>query len=384
MNLINNVIINSYSALLLILIYLQSLRHVDSRTLQHRMYKALLFTTFFVLIFDTMGRFDGNPGTYFSVFNHAGNFLLYLFNQLVPALWLIYVGSQVYQRNDKIKNLCFIILAVFMLNAVFLLITQFQGFYYYIDENNIYHRGDYNFVPYVLTLSLIVVATIIIFMNRKLMQKKQFVSLLSFSVLPMLCFLIQSFVYGLSLMFFGVTIALLIIYFNIQNHTIFTDYLTDLNNRMKLEFFLKEKIAAATPAKTFAAIMLDINNFKSINDVYGHSTGDEILRRAAKLLRSCVCPDDFIARFGGDEFFIVVDAFDYEQLQVRIDKINLCINRYNETTEDIYKIEFSMGYKVYDPETKMSSAEFQKQLDILMYADKQDYKNRQKSAKLQN
>lgn len=169
---------------------------------------------------------------------------------------------------------------------------------------------------------------------------------------------------------------LLVIYFNIQNKTIFTDYLTGINNRMKLEFYLKEKIDTTTNYKTFGAMMLDINNFKTTNDKFGHSTGDEILRRAAKLLRSCIRPDDFLARFGGDEFFVVLDVSTAEELQDIIEKIKLCLSRYNRTSEPIYKIEFSMGYKLYDTQIRPSASEFEKQLDVLMYTDKQLSKTR--------
>lgn len=378
MNLLSNIIINSYSALLLVILFCQSFRHVNSHTRQHRLYKVLLITTFIMLIADTLGRLDGNPGTYYVVLNHLGNFLLYLFNQLITAFWLLYVGVQVYQDKKQIKKLYYIIFPILLINAVFLIISQFNGLYYYIDEANVYHRGNLNFLPYMLTGILIAVATVIIIANRKYMQKKQLFSLLLFTVIPTVCLTIQSLVYGIALTFFGVTVSLLIIYLNVQNHAMFTDYLTELNNRMKLEIHLKDKIAQSTPSKTFSAIMLDINNFKSINDIYGHATGDEILRRSAKLLRSCVCPDDFIARFGGDEFFIVLDVSDYEGLQQRIDKINYCISRYNSTCEKPYKIGFSMGCKVYDANAKPNVNEFEKQLDMLMYADKQDYKNKQK------
>lgn len=376
MSFLGNAIINGYSAILIVALYLQSIKHIDSRSVQHRLYKALLITTFFMLLADTLGRLDGNPNTYYAVLNQIGNFVLYLFNQLIPSFWLLYVASQVCHSKKRKILLKYIIISVLIINFVLLIITQFNGFYYYIDSQNIYHRGKYAYIAYLLTGFLIIMANVIAVLNRNALEKKHFVSLVSFAILPTVCLIVQSLVYGISLMFSGVTIMLLVIYFNIQNKTIFTDYLTGISNRMKLEFYLKEKIESTTNYKTFGAIMLDINNFKTTNDKFGHSTGDEILRRAAKLLRSCIRPDDFLARFGGDEFFVVLDVATEDELQDIIEKIKLCLSRYNRTSEPIYKIEFSMGYKLYDTQIRPSPSEFEKQLDVLMYTDKQLSKTR--------
>lgn len=376
MNLGYNLIINGYSAFLGAMLLIESFRYVDRNTTNHKLYTALIFTALVLLISDTLGRLDGRPDTVFPILNKTGNLILYIVNQLVPAFWLLYVGAQIYTDKKDLNKLGYIIIAVFVVNIALVIVTQFTGFYYYIDENNIYHRGRYNYVAYLLAAVPLIAAAAIAIYNRKNLEKKQFMALMLFPALPIACYIIQSFVYGLSLTTFGITIGLLIVYSDIQNRAIFTDYLTGVYNRMRLEIFLKEKVAYATPSKSFSAIMLDINNFKAINDKYGHDAGDEILKRAAKALRNCISRDDFLARFGGDEFVIVLDAATDNQLKNRVDSIVDCLTYYNSTAEERYQIEFSMGYKVYDAKAKLSVSDFERELDLLMYAHKQEMKKK--------
>ncbi|HUP29975.1 MAG TPA: EAL domain-containing protein, partial [Usitatibacter sp.] len=87
------------------------------------------------------------------------------------------------------------------------------------------------------------------------------------------------------------------------------DTLTGLANRNLLQDRLNQAIAGARrTGGTVAAVFLDIDNFKMVNDSLGHTVGDEMLRRVAARLKSCVRESDTVARLGGDEFVLVLNA----------------------------------------------------------------------------
>ena len=125
--------------------------------------------------------------------------------------------------------------------------------------------------------------------------------------------------------------------------------------------------------------MLDLNHFKSINDTFGHDVGDSALKVSTKLLKSCLRANDFIARFGGDEFCIVLDISKQTELEEVVQRINRCFALYNETSNLAYKLFFSMGYAVYDRHLYMKMEDFLKYLDLLMYESKQNKKESMQS-----
>src|SRR5205085_4327979 len=110
-----------------------------------------------------------------------------------------------------------------------------------------------------------------------------------------------------------------------------TDPLTSLPNRRSLFARLTHELARAERMKTeVALVVLDIDEFKQINDTYGHHVGDQTLREVASALRSALRQYDLCVRFAGDEFVVVISdcsreaaELKREELQERLDAISL-------------------------------------------------------------
>lgn len=370
MELINNIVINVYSMAIVLIIYLRSQKDNDG-SMQHKLFIALLYTTFILLIFDIMSKFDGRPDTFFPVINHAGNFLLYLFVPVLPSLWLMYVHTQIYENSDiSNKPLLFLLVFVNVILAVLQIISLRYGYFYHIDSNNIYQRGPLYLLYVSITIIIVFAAFFLIIKNRKKIERNHLFSLIFFAVPPLICVALQTMFYGINVTLSGVVISLLIIFLDIQNQCIYTDYLTGVYNRKKLDAFLQEKISSSTDDKTFSTILIDLNNFKSINDMYGHDVGDEALQITVSLLKSCLSLNDFIARYGGDEFCIIMDISEMTELEKRVKKIIRCVGHYNKLSCKPFNINFGIGYAVYDRSSNMKSEDFLKLIDILMYKNK--------------
>jgi diguanylate cyclase (GGDEF)-like protein len=374
MSLENNVILNVYSAIILLVIYIHALRFFHKESAQDRLYLAILYINFLLLGLDILSRFDGYASGFYTAANAFGNFVVFLVSPTIPSLWVAYVHLQVFGEERKTKRLHQGLVILHIVNAAMVIASQFFGWLYSIDSQNVYHRGPLFFLPVLITVALLFAAFAIVYKNRGRLERKKFLSLIFFVVPPAAAIILQISFYGISLMLNGVTLSLLVVFLNLQSDNMYTDHLTGLNNRKKLDAYLEEKVHSGAEGKSFSAILLDINDFKYINDTYGHDTGDHALKTTARLLKSCLGMDDFVARYGGDEFCIVLDVSGKGELEAIMRKINEYFKIYNESGPRPYKLELSMGYAAYDRHSRLSAEEFLRKVDMMMYKSKQAHK----------
>ena len=119
--------------------------------------------------------------------------------------------------------------------------------------------------------------------------------------------------------------------------------------------------------------MIDLDSFKVINDLYGHNNGDQALKDTAQILKSTFRDKDFIARYGGDEFVVVMEIEEQSELAVMVQKLRENISRFNLRRSVPYEIHLSIGYDCFVKESETSAMTFLQKIDHLMYLDKQKY-----------
>jgi diguanylate cyclase (GGDEF)-like protein len=152
---------------------------------------------------------------------------------------------------------------------------------------------------------------------------------------------------------------------------IFKDPLTGLLNRRFFNAYLLKRLKSDPSPTSF--ILLDLDNFKRINDTYGHDFGDRVLRHVARILRRSIRKEDIAVRWGGEEFGIFVKA----PLDVALKLAERVRKRLEESPIDGIKITASFGvgeYKGEDPK------EFFKKVDEALYRAKRKGKNRVEKA----
>jgi diguanylate cyclase (GGDEF)-like protein/PAS domain S-box-containing protein len=150
------------------------------------------------------------------------------------------------------------------------------------------------------------------------------------------------------------------------------DVLTRLPNRTFLKQKIEEKINK-TPDLEFAFLFLDLDYFKNINDIYGHSKGDYIIQQVATRLQKALLKNDFIARVGGDEFVVLI-----ENLENLKSQCQLLFNSLEEPfiiNNEHNKIGVSIGIALY-PKDGNTLEELFKNADTAMYVAKNSGKNR--------
>lgn len=141
------------------------------------------------------------------------------------------------------------------------------------------------------------------------------------------------------------------------------DPLTNLFNRRKINAALEQLITQHAP---FTIIILDVDDFKQINDVLGHDAGDRVLTCFANRLRSAVRKDDLIGRWGGDEFILVCPALDDQQTCLIVERLD-GIGEMSEA-DDLPGFRTSHGVATYRPGDSVDT--LLKRADNELYAQK--------------
>lgn len=130
------------------------------------------------------------------------------------------------------------------------------------------------------------------------------------------------------------------------------DALTSLPNRNLLMEWLEESLRDLDTESSVAVLYLDLDDFKQLNDRYGHTTGDEVLRTVADRIHQTLRKDDFAVRMGGDEFVVLITHFDaQENVSLVVEKLQHNIEAPMEIRNLIIKTRVSIGVSFYPDST---------------------------------
>jgi diguanylate cyclase (GGDEF)-like protein len=156
-----------------------------------------------------------------------------------------------------------------------------------------------------------------------------------------------------------------------------TDVLTGLSNRRGFVAVATHILAVCRRANTKGTLILfDLDDFKPINDRFGHGEGDHALRAFADLMRDCFRDSDIIARLGGDEFCVLLTGASTEESEFAFARFDAAIHHLNALPASRYPIAYSVGVVAYDPELDEGPESLLQRADDLMYRQKRDKRRR--------
>ncbi|MEA4813548.1 MAG: GGDEF domain-containing protein [Oscillospiraceae bacterium] len=366
---INNI---EYSNLLIFSILINATIYVFLCTQKARqshstkLFRWFILSTILVAVFEALGWIIAVPGNESLIpFNYLSNVLFFSFNILPAACGLRYLDYIIYFSKEKNRKKFFLYLTPVYLNIVFVICNIFfDGFLFSIDSANVYHRGIATYIGNGFTFLFAAIIVIGFFRNKQMITGRITQVILTLTLLPVAGVVLQMLFYGLSLSIPAYTLAIFISFLLMERNELLKDPLTLLNSRAQMESRLQYKLKAREP---FTAVMIDVNDFKKINDIYGHTVGDKVLKDVSRILLSSANFEDFVCRFGGDEFFVILESADdigYSYTK-RVDQalLEYCSNK-------SYSISLSYGHLYVDHSVEYEVEELVRTTDQLMYKDK--------------
>ena len=357
---------------LLLIILLTKGWSLPARKRESRMLFVLISATIIYCIGDAFVSYcDGMGGSVLRAINVIGNTYLYIYN-LVVGIGIIYlVVIHIDKAIPKLQLVFCCILGI--VEITLLILNLFYPLVFHIDANNVYHRDNYYIVFLMGGLLLIIYGYTYYFVSKLKNPSLRYFPVWQFLTPIVLALLIQTLVYGVSLQPVGYAIAFAGLVICLQNECIFIDKLTGVYNRYELDNYRKTFMHLRR--EKVAALMLDLNGFKAINDNYSHAEGDQALIAFADILQKVTRSEGIVIRFAGDEFIVIIRRFKDENIEAYKKKILDAVDAYNETSDKPYKLSAAVGGAIFSESIDLDDQDNDvvAKIDHLMYRDKEEY-----------
>ena len=300
------------------------------------------------------------------------NELLYAMDILFGFLWMLFAGAKVFTEEGRLKKRFIPMMLPAFITLVLLVCNVFNGWFFKISEENIYSRNHLFVMTYLVTYGYLLGGSGILYKNRRSTKRYMYLPVLLFIFPVAIGSLLQFLFYGIATLWLSAAIGLTSLYISILIENAYLDRLTGVYNRHYFETYVSALYKAAardSKKQKIAALMIDIDRFKSINDRYGHVVGDDALICSARILRASVGKNAHVVRYGGDEFLVILRDKSETEVALLVGEIQKNCAAANRASDKDYTLSFSIGYTVADPSV-VDKEEFLIRADAAMYAAK--------------
>ncbi len=332
-----------------------------------RAIRILCWGTIFTSAMDMITFYaDGHNGPYWYLAIVVCGSIVYLANCWLPVGWIAFLKLHLYGDTENTHRIIkgYIIFSTFL--SFIVVVNMFHPIAFEITLKNhfIQTNGTLFFVIYLG--ACMVYSVYDYFKFKRLNGNIRFFPIGVFLGPITIGYMIQMlFMPGISLSWISMSLSMCGILLSLQNESAYVDQLTGILNRNALY---------TTPIfeNMHGGIMCDLNDFKAINDTYGHKEGDIALERFAGILQNISYQHGCAVRFAGDEFFLFTESDKIHLLQGINEQLNNEVNKYNAFSHRPYAISFASGYDTFNPEEETIDDVIRK-LDQKMYEKKREF-----------
>ena len=360
---------NIIGIVLIAVLIICNLWRLQSKTPANKNLLAMMFLALSSCLADPISyTMKGLPGFGPKIAVYVTSTWLFAANMLAVFFWnrflAYYLNGSMSKKSRRLLN------ATVTTGIVILLINFFYPIVFSIDENNLYTRKNLYFFFLIADYLLVVNSLFTYYKSKKKGGILKFFPIWVYIVPIIIGGFVQSFFYGISVIPTSIAISIAGILASLQNEMIYRDALTGVFNRTYLDYQLKK--FSKRPKQDITGLMLDLNDFKRINDELGHSVGDEALIATTRILQKAAGSLGIVVRYAGDEFILLINTQDDAQINARIEKIQHLFEKYNANNEKKYTLSASIGYHKLNLKSE-SVDTFINTIDSRMYENKKAF-----------
>ena len=348
---------NGTGAFLVLFLLLYRIRISQTNQFDEKAYNFMLIVAFIATINETLSFIiDARPGFIFHILQYISNTISSASSGIIGYCWCLFVEYHIHRNFKRIKKKSRILAVPLIIATILIFINLLgTGIIFDISKENIYTRGPMNFILYIFVFVYYIESIYTVQKAKNDSILVEFFPIYFFIIPCMIGTMIQGFFFGISTIWLCVAIAFIIVYIEIQISISFIDDLSGLYNRKYMNHYL-DKLQNDKPKRVYGFLM-DINDFKTINDIYGHLKGDQAIIQFGKILQHSIDKDSVAIRMGGDEFVIFAILKSNEEALALKKHIEQNVRQFNTNSTEPFHLSFSIGIAKYSGniETFLSS-----------------------------
>ncbi|EPR11731.1 GGDEF domain-containing protein [Ruminiclostridium papyrosolvens] len=349
----------SFAILLLFLIYANCV--LEKRSVIRRLYLSAVLLNLFLTLSNLLLKILLESGTIPLMLLRILRGINFIVSPILAYTFLLFVCNYFANpfRIKKQAGLVFNLL--FFANTITAIIVFKTDMFI-----NKLGTGAY-ILPFSISLILLSYSIFVIFKRRKLLLKVEYIYIMSVSLMIVAVTAFQLILNKTGYIWCFNSLILILMFVIIQQGELYKDSLTGARNRQALQKCLDcyEK----RNLSRLSAVMIDLDYFKSINDLYGHSEGDFALKAFVKMLQRVYLNSGIVFRTGGDEFLVLIDNRSEPQIHDLMKKVSGVVEKFNAGGNKPYSIKYSYAFGTYK-RTDKGVNQFLHEIDLQMYNNK--------------
>ena len=338
---------------------------------EDKLYDTMAVINLLGAVFETISFLvDGQNMVGGRVLNILSSSLSFVGTVSIGFLWCQYVELRIYRNYKHAMRKAKFVMIPWVVEVAAIVCNLFvPGILFTVSPENVYQRSSGALLGYITLVIYFAYSTYLVYSSKSRGINLNFFPVLFFIGPCLAGVVFQLFFYGITTSWVSVAIAMTFVQMQQYAGNLYTDELSGLYNRRFLNGILAKRDPA--DAKSMYGIMMDLDDFKSINDRFGHNAGDRAICAFGDILFKSMPSNGFAIRFAGDEFIVLLFGTDENGVQSTIQEIQNSIAQFNQTGGKPFSLSASMGCARFGAEDDTES--FMRRMDEKMYEEKRKF-----------